>query len=80
VIRLSLLLNGIFCLLGGVGYAFDIVVLILIVNFGMGGAVLISATSSCVLIRRMGSRSSKIRDIRALPLPLYAHTVQGVSS
>ncbi len=27
---------------GGVGYAFDIVVLILTLNFGMGGAVLVA--------------------------------------
>jgi hypothetical protein len=40
---------------GGVGYAFDIVVLILTLNFGMCGAVLVAAISSCVLFRRMGS-------------------------
>jgi hypothetical protein len=40
---------------GGVSYAFDMVVLILTLNFSMGGAVLVATISSCVHFRRMGS-------------------------
>lgn len=54
LIGVSFLLNGVFCLLGGIGYLMDIAVLVfLTVNFGMGGAVLVAATSLCLLFRRM---------------------------
>jgi hypothetical protein len=54
LIRITFLLNGIFCLLGGAGYMLDIPALVFVtMNFGMGGAVLVAATSLCVLFRRM---------------------------
>jgi hypothetical protein len=54
VIRFSFLLNGIFCLLGGVGYILNIVIVIfLTLNFGMGGAVLLAAITLTLLFRRM---------------------------
>lgn len=57
VIRLSFLLNGICCLLGGIGYVFDSVVLVFLsLNFGMGGAVLVAAVSLCLLFKRMGQQ------------------------
>ena len=53
VIRYSFLLNGIFCLLGGIGYALAIVPLVFwTVNFGMGGAVLVAAISLGLLFGR----------------------------
>mgnify|MGYP005855817565 CR=1 FL=1 len=62
IIKLSFLLNGIFCILGGIGYVLDIVVLVfLTLNFGMGGAVLVAAISLCILFRRMGDRLSETR-------------------
>jgi hypothetical protein len=54
LIRFALLLNGIFCLLGGLGYALDIVILVFwTLNFGMGGAVLTAAIALTVLFRQM---------------------------
>ncbi len=57
LIRLALLLNGIFCLLGGLGYALDIEVLVFwTLNFGMGGAVLATAIFLVTLFRRIDRR------------------------
>lgn len=54
VIRIAFLLNGACRLLGGVGYALDIVALVfLTINFGMGGAVLAASIALCILFRRM---------------------------
>lgn len=53
VVRYAFLLNGICCLLGGVGYLFDNILLIFItLNFGLGGAVLTAAVGLCLLFRR----------------------------
>ncbi len=42
VIRYAFLLNGIFCLLGGIGFLFEITALVfLTINLGMGAAVLV---------------------------------------
>lgn len=55
VVRVAFLLNGIFCLLGGVAYALDIPALVfLTVNFGMGGAVLAAGAALAVMFRRRG--------------------------
>lgn len=60
IIRLAFFLNGIFCLLGGLGYVLDMVVLVFwTLNFGMGGAVLATAISLCVLLKRMERLSGK---------------------
>ena len=53
-IGIAFLLNGVFCLLGGIGYVLDLTVLVfLTINFGMGGAVLVAAALMCVLFNRM---------------------------
>jgi len=57
-IRIVFLVNGICCLLGGIGYVFDnVVLLFLAINFGMGGAVLIVAILLCIWYKRMESPS-----------------------
>jgi hypothetical protein len=53
-IRLCFLLNGIMCLLGGIGYVLDnAVVVFLTLNFGMGGATFALAIGLAVHFRRM---------------------------
>lgn len=62
VIRAALVLNGIFCLLGGIGYVLDSAALVYVtLNFGMGGAVLIAVVALCRLFRNMA------RDLRVTP-------------
>ncbi|HZD10906.1 MAG TPA: hypothetical protein VE553_06150 [Candidatus Binatia bacterium] len=52
-IRYSFLANGVFCLLGGVGYALQISWLVfLCTNLGMGGALLAATIALCVLFGR----------------------------
>ncbi len=54
VIRGALVLNGIFCLLGGIGYVLDSAALVYVtLNFGMGGAVLIAVIALGRLFRTM---------------------------
>jgi hypothetical protein len=54
IIRIMFLLNGIFCILGGIGYVFEIVLLLFLsINFGMGGSVTIMTILLCVLFRRL---------------------------
>jgi hypothetical protein len=44
VVKIAFLANGIFCLLGGIGYVFEwLVLLFLSINVGMGGAVMTAA-------------------------------------
>jgi hypothetical protein len=53
-IGILFLLNGIFCLLGGIGYVFELVLLLFLsINFGMGGSVTIMTILLCVLFRRL---------------------------
>lgn len=53
VIRVTFVLNGICCLLGGIGYVLENVVLVfLAINFGMGGAVTVVMIALCVWFRR----------------------------
>jgi hypothetical protein len=55
VIRYSFLANGVFMLLGAAAFVFDITVLLfLVMNIGMGAAVLLFTISLSVLFRRMG--------------------------
>jgi len=57
-LRVLFILNGVFCILGGVGYVFDIVALIfLTINFGMGGAMLAISWLLAVLFDRMQKES-----------------------
>ncbi len=54
-IRIALLINGVCCLVGSVGYVLDIVALVFVtINFGMGGAVLIAAILLSVWFKRLG--------------------------
>jgi hypothetical protein len=57
-IKILFLLNGLCCLIGGLGYVLEIVpVVYLTINFGMGGAVLILTGLLAVLLRRMAAAS-----------------------
>jgi hypothetical protein len=54
VIRIALICNGIICLLGGIGFVFDLVALVfLTLNLGMGGAVLTATIGLFLFFRRM---------------------------
>ena len=53
-IGIAFLVNGLCCLLGGIGYVFDIIILLfLTINFGMGGAVLTAAILLCVFYKKL---------------------------
>ena len=55
VIRYAFLLNGIFCLLGGIGFLFEITVLVfLTINLGMGASVLVVTIALAVLFKTKG--------------------------
>jgi hypothetical protein len=54
VIRVAFWLNGFFCLLGGVGYALEIIALVfLAMNIGMGGAVTVVSVALSLFFWRM---------------------------
>jgi hypothetical protein len=54
IIRYSFLANGIICLIGGVGYVFDLVLIVfLCMDLGMGAALLMATISLSILFRRM---------------------------
>lgn len=54
VIRVAFWLNGLFCLLGGIGYVLEIVALVFLsINFGMGGAMTVLTIALCLFFRRM---------------------------
>lgn len=62
VIRIALMCNGIICLLGGVGYVFDIVALVfLTLNLGMGGAVLTATIGLFLYFKRLGNERYSIK-------------------
>jgi hypothetical protein len=53
VIKLAFLSNGIFCLLGGIGYVFGwLLLLFLSINIGMGGAVMTATVALSILFAR----------------------------
>ena len=53
IIRFAFLLNGLFCLTGGVGYAWEIEWLVfLTTTMGMGGAILVATTALAYWFRR----------------------------
>ncbi len=59
VIRYAFLLNGIFCLLGGIGFLFEITALVfLTINLGMGAAVLVVTIALAMLFRRLDRQVS----------------------
>lgn len=56
IIRIAFLANGIFMILGGISYVFEIVVLVfLFMNFGMGGAVMVATISLAILFKRLST-------------------------
>lgn len=53
VIKIAFLANGIFCLLGGIGYVFEwLVLLFLSINVGMGGAVMTATVALTIFFAR----------------------------
>jgi hypothetical protein len=53
-IRWLFVINGVMCLLGGVGYALEITALVFFtINFGMGGAVILLTIALCVYFKRL---------------------------
>ncbi len=57
VIRLAFLMNGLFCLAGGVGYVWEITWLIFVTTtLGMGAAVLVGAAALARWFRRLDRR------------------------
>jgi len=53
VIKIAFLANGIFCVLGGIGYVFEwLVLLFLSINIGMGGAVMTAAIALTIFFLR----------------------------
>ena len=54
LIRIVFLINGVCCLLGGVGFVLNITALVFVtINFGMGGAVIVLTLALCVFFRRL---------------------------
>lgn len=52
-IRIMFLINGVCCLLGGVGFVLDSALLVLLtIDFGMGGAVIAITLALCLFFRR----------------------------
>jgi hypothetical protein len=57
-IRWLFVINGVMCLLGGIGYALEITTLVFFtINFGMGGAVILLTIALCVYFRRLGKQA-----------------------
>jgi hypothetical protein len=60
VIWIAFLLNGIVCVVGGIGYAIQSEgIVFLTLNFGLGGAILIASIALYVLFRRLGKDAKK---------------------
>ncbi len=56
IIKITLLLNGLFCLTGGIAYAFELTTLLfLTINIGMGGTVLAATISLALWFKRLNS-------------------------
>ena len=54
VMRIAFILNGIFCLTGGIGYALELrVLLFMTINLGMGAAVMVAMIALAVWFKRM---------------------------
>jgi len=54
IIRWLFVINGVMCLLGGIGYALEITPLVFFtINFGMGGAVTVLTLALCVFFKRL---------------------------
>ena len=58
VIRNAFISNGIICILGGIGYVFDNIILILLtLNFGMGAAILTAMIGLLIFFGRLSKES-----------------------
>ena len=58
VIRWVFVINGVMCLLGGIGYALEITALVFFtINLGMGGAVILLTIALCVYFKRLEKQS-----------------------
>jgi len=54
-IRWLFVVNGLMCLLGGIGYVLEMTALVFVtINLGMGGAVMLLTIALCLHFRRMG--------------------------
>ena len=54
LVRWLFVINGVMCLLGGIGYALEITTLVFFtINFGMGGAVTLLTIALCFCFKRM---------------------------
>lgn len=59
-IQVAFLVNGVCCLLGGLSYLFQwLIVLFLTINLGMGGAVTIAMIALAVYFRRLGRQEAE---------------------
>ncbi len=62
------IINGVMCLLGGVGYALEITPLVFFtINFGMGGVVMALTIALCFWFRRMEKQVTHEQSITSLP-------------
>lgn len=58
IIRWLFVINGVMCLLGGIGYTLDSTALVFFtINFGMGGAVTLLTIAVCVYFKRLGKQA-----------------------
>ena len=53
VIQLSFLANGILCILGAIGYVFEILLLNILFFYGMGAAIMVIGISLSILFKRI---------------------------
>jgi len=53
VIKFSFLVNGIICILGAIGYVFEITILNILFFYVMGAAVIVIAISSSIWFKRL---------------------------
>jgi len=54
IIKYAFIINGLFCILGGIGYLFDnIVIIFLTLNFGMGGSILTSTIALYIFFKKL---------------------------
>lgn len=61
LIRYSFLANGVIVLLGGVGYIFDITILVFVLmNLGMGAAVILFTLALALLFRRLAKQDAQL--------------------
>lgn len=68
VIRWLFVINGIMCLLGGIGYVLEITALVFFtINFGMGGAVTLLTIALCFYFRRLERSANHEPSAASLP-------------